>query len=218
MMLHLHFVCLRCNQHAIARDTFIAKYPPRGLFNTDPNDVPVLVEGVVGIAGWVMRDVAIIDGLGLNDWVVARTRGLDWRTAPEFANVAAMVHAADIDGDGWWQREELRRWIGSLFATPIDLAEADPILDMAFTLFSEERGDALSRDETDRFIEALFARGAMAHERIPPPGYTEAFEANVAPSPTAVIVTPRAVPLKPRIPEIEREWREKGRRGELKVR
>ncbi len=219
MLLHIHFVCLRCNQHRIARDVFVGRYPPRGKFAPEGyDDVPVLIEGVVGVAGWVMRDVAIIDNLGLNDWVVARTRGLDWHTAPEYASVFASVRGSDLDHDGTLTREEVRGWVGALFGGKLKPAEFDPFLDMVFLLFAHERPDALNRAETDAFVQGLFSRGAMAHERIPPPGYTEAFEPNVAPSPTAVVVTPRAVPLKPRIPAIEAEWRAKRDRGELKVR
>jgi len=224
LMLHLHFVCLRANQHQVALDTFFSRYPDRGTFAID-DDVPVVVEGVVGVCGWVLRDVAIIDSLGLNDWVVARTKGLDWRTATEFADVLRLMHAADLPvddktpPDGWWTRDELRNWVRVIFAAQtVDLAAADPLLDAALYLYGSERDDALTQAEVDLFVQGLFARGAMAHERHPPPGYTEAFEANVSVSPDRVVVTPRQTPLKPRIHEIELAWRAKHEHGELKVR
>ena len=62
---------------------------------------------------------------------------------------------------------------------------------------------------------AAFQRGFIAHERIPPPGYVEAFEPNVTVAGQVVTVAPRAVPLRPRIASIEAEWRDRVRRGEL---
>lgn len=218
LILHLHFVCLRANQHRLALETFFQRYPERGKYATD-DDVPVLIEGVVGVCGWTLRDVAIVDELGLNDWVVARTRGLDWQTAPEFANIQRVMHGADVDGNGLWTRDELRGWVKTLFpAATDDVSRAEPVLDAGFLLFAREHDDAMTRPEIDAFVQALFGRGAMAHERHPPPGYTEAFEPNVAVTPTGVTITPRQHPLKPRLREIETEWRAKYERGELKVR
>jgi arabinofuranosyltransferase len=57
----------------------------------------------------------------------------------------------------------------------------------------------------------------MAHERMPPPGYVEAFEPNVEVGPDgAVLVQPRATPMTAaRIRAIEAEWRGKVRSGQL---
>ena len=219
MHLHIHYVGMRCNQIAANCENFQARYTARGDFNTDPQDIPVLVDAVVGTTGWYLRDCAIIDWLGLNDWVVARTAPIgEDRTAVQREGLLATSAGFDVDKDGWWTRDELGRWIASFFTTKVDLDTAAPVLDMAFFLFAGQRSDALSRDEVAAFLHSLYSRGAMAHERVPPPGYIEAFERNVTIEDKQVTVTKRAVPLKPRLPAIEAEWREKARRGELKAR
>ncbi len=218
MFLHIHFVGMRCNQIAAALAHFQTRYPPRGDFNTDPGDIAVQIDAVVGTTGWYLRDVAIIDWLGLNDWVVARTKPFGREhTEAAFQEHARVIPAADTNGDGFLDRSELARWIGSFFPAQIREDDASPAVDMAINLYAGHRGDALTPAEAEAFLRGILSRGAMAHERVPPPGYVDAFERNVTVSPEGVVVTPRAVKLKPRIPAIEAEWREKARRGELKA-
>ena len=66
---------MRWNSHAYyARYKQMPKYPTReqGL-KIDGADFPVYVIGGVGIPGWVMPHVAIIDKYGLNDAVIAHS-------------------------------------------------------------------------------------------------------------------------------------------------
>jgi hypothetical protein len=218
MWLHIHFICMRCNQLELACEHFRRRYPARGDFNTDPNDVPVQIDAVVGTTGWYLRDCAIIDWLGLNDWVVARTqRSTDPKNVPLFDRLAVNLPGADTDRSGFLDEDELARWIGSFFTAQISNADAEPVVHMALDLFANERSAALTIPEATAFLRSLFARGAMAHERVPPPGYIDAFERNVVVDDGRVTVTPRTVPLKPRLRAIENEWRDKGRRGQLRA-
>ncbi len=217
--LHMHWIGLRCEEHVLALAKFRAAYPARGTFAPPGyDDVPVVVERAVGIAGWVLSDCAIVDHHGLNDWVVARTPPADWRLVPGVAELRDLMVKADVDGDGYVDRAELQRWCAVWTGFPVTSADADPIVNMAFDLFATERREALSHADCEAFVRGMLSRGAMAHEHTPPPGYVEAFEPNVVVTPTSVVVTPRATPLAPRIPAIEAEWRAKQARGELKPR
>jgi len=219
MYLHIHFVGMRCNQLGTAWERFAPRYPRRGDFNTDPNDIAVSIDAVAGAAGWHLRDCAIIDWLGLNDWVVARTKPRTDRALEALAGMEGPLLGSDVNGDGKWDRGELGRWVLTLFPLKLEVATADPLVDMAIDLFAHEHDDALTKDEVRAFLRSFFTRGGMAHERVPPPGYIEAFEANVVVRDDRVIVvTPRATPLKPRIAAIEAEWRAKAARGELVAR
>ncbi len=211
-LLHMHFVCMRVQQHRLTIDGLIARYPPRGRFATG-DDIPVRIEESVGLAGWVLRDCAVIDSYGLNDWVVARTPAIDWSTEPTAVHFGKVMHGSDVNGDGWWDRDEMRRYFLAFFPQHLDPSTADPLVDLAFALFAGHRADALTRSETDDLLAHLFSHGLMAHERLPPKGYVEAFEPNVAVSAQGVTITPRAVPLRPRIQAIEAEWRERIRTG-----
>jgi arabinofuranosyltransferase len=70
-----HFVAMRWNSHAyFARFKQAPKLPTReeGL-KIDGSDNPVIVQAAVGLPGWRLPRVIVIDKLGLNDLVVART-------------------------------------------------------------------------------------------------------------------------------------------------
>lgn len=80
-----HFVGMRHQEHKVFFETWRQEYPTReeGQRLALP-DRPVLVTRSVGIPGWMLPDVAILDYHGLNDRVVARTpvksRKLEERT------------------------------------------------------------------------------------------------------------------------------------------
>jgi arabinofuranosyltransferase len=66
--------CVRHQEHKIYFDHRSSFFPSRDIGRTIPWDSrPVHVTGSVGIVGWVLPNVAIIDYLGLNDRVIART-------------------------------------------------------------------------------------------------------------------------------------------------
>jgi arabinofuranosyltransferase len=210
--LHMHFVCLRCQQHAMVLRGFAAKLPERRDHALPDGDVPVKAEVAVGLAGWVLKDCAIIDLLGLNDWVVARSPAVTIAPDSPFteANLLRNFAAANGNHDDWLDRAELNVWAA---LTVPGAHDQKPIVDRLLALFAA-RSDSLSMAEA-RVAATAFQRGHIAHERAPPPGYVEAFEPNVTVTPEGVTVAPRAVPLRPRIASIEAEWRDKVRRGEL---
>ena len=68
-----HYVCCRCPQHAITLDKIRLLLPPaRTLIDASADDVPVIKTPAAGIPGWTLPNCAVLDLLGLNDWVTAR--------------------------------------------------------------------------------------------------------------------------------------------------
>jgi len=80
---------------------------------------------------------------------------------------------------------------------------------MAATAAATSAGSTRGRATAgERVHRVLFARRLMAHERLPPDGYFEAFEPNAELLPGACVITPRARPLSPeRVRRIEADWR-----------
>jgi len=71
-----HSIGVRQISHEIfAERTQVGRTPERGGYTLPEGDIPVYITGTVGLPGWTMPDVAIIDGYGLNDVVIARMPG-----------------------------------------------------------------------------------------------------------------------------------------------
>ena len=68
------FVCMRHQEHKVFHQHLVRTLPSRdeGLLMT-ADDHPVIPLSNVGVAGWVLPHVAIIDRFGLNDRVIARS-------------------------------------------------------------------------------------------------------------------------------------------------
>jgi len=68
-----HFVCMRHQEHKVFHEHLVHTLPTReeGL-RIDPEGLPVIAISNVGVAGWVLPHVSIIDLFGLNDPVIAR--------------------------------------------------------------------------------------------------------------------------------------------------
>ncbi len=70
-----HYVCIRRQEHMVFQQFQATTLPSReqGALAFSGVDNPVISSPTVGMLGWVYPHAAIIDILGLNDWVVART-------------------------------------------------------------------------------------------------------------------------------------------------
>ncbi len=70
-----HYVCIRRQEHMVFEQFQRSYLPSReeGAQAFTGVDNPVISSPTVGVLGWVYPHAAIIDILGLNDWVVART-------------------------------------------------------------------------------------------------------------------------------------------------
>ena len=69
-----HYVCVRHHQHKVFHLWQISRFPSREQGISVPADgYPVMVQFGVGVAGWALPRINIIDVSGLNDFVIART-------------------------------------------------------------------------------------------------------------------------------------------------
>jgi len=214
--LFFRYIGLRCNHHAARLRSLEPRFPARVRHADAATTFPIRAESAVGLPGWMLPDVALIDVYGLNDWVVART---PTRMPPEVepARVTAAVRAADRDGDGWLAKEELRDALGEVFGARPDDNYGLFVLRLFWAIHRDDGSERVSLAEAEAIGGTISFARRMAHERMPPPGYVEAFEPNVDVADDGVVtVRPRATPMTAeRLRAIEAEWREKVIRGQL---
>ena len=69
-----HLICIRRQKHKLFFENQVRVYPER-TFDVPPQvgRFPVANLSTVGVPGWTLPNIAIIDGYGLNDYIVART-------------------------------------------------------------------------------------------------------------------------------------------------
>ncbi|HEX6812096.1 MAG TPA: hypothetical protein VF384_10775 [Planctomycetota bacterium] len=208
--LQVQLINQRCDQHAKSLAGLVVHMPPeRARMAADPADLPVAQYAAVGYAGWALPDCAVLDLLGLNDWVAARTPTSQWNALflpKQFLDT--VLPAADTDHDGRSSRDELRAAFAQL---PLSTAEtAKGFAELVLLLFAVEQWDSLTVAEVQRFAAFVANLRFMAHDRVAPPDYVKALDPNVTVENRKVIVRKRAVPLTAdRVHAIEAEWREK---------
>lgn len=70
-----HLVGLRHQEHKIFGEVQVARFPPRAIGAQISGDGhPVLVYHTIGVPGWVLPNVAVLDWFGLNDAVIAHAK------------------------------------------------------------------------------------------------------------------------------------------------
>lgn len=204
--LQLRKVCVRRDEHVAFLRRQQLMIPSRGLL-PDAGVLPIAALGAVGYAGWSLPEAAIIDRLGLNDWVVARGP-LTRPVAPSVEVLRGMHERGDRNRDGWLDLDELVAVESQLVGEVQDTAIARCFASMLLGLGACSRPDALSLDETVRLANGLAGLRSMAHERRPPRGYIEALEPNVVVAAGQVRVLPRQRPFDAAtIRRVEAEWR-----------
>ncbi|MFN9304883.1 MAG: hypothetical protein ACK6DT_02300 [Planctomycetota bacterium] len=214
--LFLRFIGLRCNHHAARLQSIAPRFPARVRHPDAATSLPIRAESAVGLPGWMLPDVALIDVYGLNDWVVARTP-VRPHADVDPAVVAKAVRDSDHDGDGWLAKEELRYALAIVFGMRPDELYGMFLLRLFWSIYRDDGSERVTLAEAAQIGGTISFARRMAHERMPPPGYVEAFEPNVDVGPDgAVLVQPRATPMTAaRIRAIEAEWRDKVRSGQL---
>jgi arabinofuranosyltransferase len=214
--LFFRYIGLRCNHHAARLATLRARFPARVPLGAAAGPFPIRAESAIGLPGWSLPDLALIDVYGLTDWVVARTPIRPMPEVPHERLVRA-VENADHDGDGWLAREELRDALGEAFGVRPDEGYGMFVLRLFWSIYCDDGSERVTTAQAIEIGSAISFTRRMAHERAPPPGYVEAFEPNVdIDEHGKVTVTPRAVPMTAeRIRAIETQWRDKVRRGQL---
>lgn len=198
--LRWNMVCLPRQAHVAVAAELGAALPPRQEGQRIGfDDRPTLVAPAVGLIAWRLPNVAVIDSLGLNDYVIARQPVV---RPPKVAfgaeQLRPLLQSADADGDGGLDAGELRRslqpFLPDLFARSSDL-NRDTVLDL-LRLISDADGDGkVDLQELAAIPRLLTERRQMAHDRRPPPGYLEGFEPNVTFADGHAEVHPRATPL-----------------------
>ena len=207
--LQMHFVCLRCVQHALSLQYISGPLPPRSRGQFDLGDVPVHSAVTVGVVGWVLPDCAILDRHGLNDWVIAHAPAELGNPDMTPERLITTFHGADADGDGRLVAAELRQACARILRLPEAGPWADPWVELLLGVAAVERPDSLTLDEAKWLAEIGLQRGTMAHERAPPRGYVEAFAANVEVGDGKARIVPRSEPLTAaRVRAIEAAWRQ----------
>ncbi|MFK7741597.1 MAG: hypothetical protein AB8H80_14860, partial [Planctomycetota bacterium] len=133
LWLRMHMICIRFRTD-MPLSHLLTLRPERVRREFPADDIPVAVASAVGLTGWALPDVAIVDELGLNDWVTART---------PVANAAAkllpaellepLLLQADRNQDGIWTAAELT----AAFAVvaPARLAQAKQLAKLMLVLF-----------------------------------------------------------------------------------
>jgi arabinofuranosyltransferase len=191
---HAEFVAA---QHAL--------YPARAALPHVQGDVPVHAVGAVGVAGWLLPNVAIVDLFGLCDAVVARTPPAP-RAAMPAAAASDVFDAADVDRDGRLSFRE----VGDAAARYAPHTLFDSPRRFAPILWALAGGEAAGLDRAG-FVAAVAQLGdgrCMAHERRPPPGYVAAFRPNVRVANGRAVAAPREQPLgEAEIRAVEAAWR-----------
>lgn len=193
----LHSVGVRRALHATACALQRAALPerrPGQIAGSVPGQRLIYRADAVGVVGWSLPDVAILDGHGLNDWVVARTK----KPAPTGVLTQAQLEAAfpqlDRSGDGKLQVAEIEA------AAPL-LVSIGPQLqpqtwgELMLALGDRDGDDQLLPAELAAAVASILPPRQMAHERAPPDGYIEAFRPNVVVRDGVRQVDPTVVPL-----------------------
>ncbi len=71
-----HLICVRWREHQLFFNSMVDNFPLRSLeVPSDAGQFPVAAVSTVGVTGWVLPKVSVIDAYGLNDYVIARYRG-----------------------------------------------------------------------------------------------------------------------------------------------
>jgi arabinofuranosyltransferase len=214
LWLWYRYICLRCENHARLLDGLRRRHPHRRHLGEQAGPFPIRAESAVGVPGWVLPDCNFIDVFGLNDRVVARTPVV---IAPEVSkqDLARHVLAADREGDGILDQEELRDALGYAFGVRPDDGYGMQMLQLFWSIWCDDDSRRVTIAQAVEIGSTISFARRMAHERSPPPGYVESFEPNVEYLPDGeVVVRPRAVPMTAeRIRQIEAEWWRKVQEG-----
>jgi arabinofuranosyltransferase len=206
--LHVQVLCGRPEVHAMFLEGLRRELPERSRREVDPDDLPVAAYKGVGLPGWVLPDVAILDLHGLNDWAVARapTGGRSARVLMPDALLQLLLGSGDADGDGRYTGAELRAVLAAL--PGLDHKHVDGLVAFLLLQFGDEAPDSLTRDEMERVGPFFGSLRFMAHERLAPQAYVEDLDPNVHVTGREVVTRTREVPLTPaRVREIEADWR-----------
>jgi len=207
--LHVHSVNFRRATHAFYCAAALSDLPERRagwIEGAVPGQRLVYRVDAVGVVGWSLADVAIVDGKGLNDWVIARNRQ-DRGPPFDVAVLRAAFPTFDTDPDRRLDPRELGA------ASPL-LVSIGPALrpevwaDVLLALGDDDGDERLDVDELAQAVLQMLPPRQMAHEREPPAGYVEDLRPNVEDRGGRRRLRPDVVPLTDdELRAVEARWR-----------
>lgn len=211
--LHLHSVAFRRPVHAFFCGAARAELPNRGpgqVAGSQPGQRLIYRADAVGVISWALSDVAILDGHGLNDWVIARNKQPVPVSTFDFAAMRAAFPLFDADHDQRLDGKELAAVAQRGFLNSIGPALQVAVwVELLLSLGDRSDDGALTNDELAEAIAAILPPRHMAHERAPPAGYIEAFRPNVTDVGGPRRVLPDLVPLTDdEVRAVEQRYRE----------
>jgi len=191
-------VCKRNHEMKVNYQVFVDAAPTRAVGAQIPwEGLPVHAAPAVGVVGWVLPNVAILDLHGLNDAVIARNPVLnaEERLARRIADLRTTFAAFDKDRDATIVLAEFEPWFSILRDNT--RADAETRNRAAARELARYDVDGDGKVGADEWIVSNRPHGDrfMAHEREPPPGYVEGFRPNVVVTRASAEVQPREKPL-----------------------
>jgi arabinofuranosyltransferase len=202
LWLRTRLICIRCVEHARFLEA-AGPDAPRQDLATAEEPFPVVVLESVGCLGWRLPDTAIVDRLGLNDWVVARTPVARPDAESLRPHLRDLFVRMDADGNDTLDETE----IGEAMRSMLGGRSANDVARALVVWQPGEPGGFGPREFEDLGLSLAFVR-KMAHERQPPPGYVEGLRPNVEIVDDLAVARPRDVPLTAEeIVRHEDEWR-----------
>ena len=197
--LHLHSVAFRRPVHAFFCGAARAELPNRGpgqIAGSQPGQRLIYRADAVGVISWALSDVAILDGHGLNDWVIARNKQPVPVSTFDFAAMRAAFPLFDADHDQRLDAKEIASVADRGLLNGVGPALHSVVwAELLLSLGDRDDDQALTRDELAEAIAAILPPRHMAHERAPPDGYIEALRPNVMVVDGQYRVQPGVVPL-----------------------
>lgn len=160
----------------------LAKSPPRG--SAVPG-APVGTRGVIhvwaaGVISWTLPDVAVIDMLGLSDYVVARNPEPRVRPDVPQATRTMLFAANDTDQNGRLQSTELRKLAGAFDPNEMGVSMKAQSWAALWLASFDLDDDGLDAHEFANMVDLGFKQSRlMIHSRQAPKGYAEDLRANV---------------------------------------
>jgi arabinofuranosyltransferase len=211
----VHSVGFRRPLHAVSCAAQLAVLPERRpgyVEGAKPGQRLLLRADAIGVLGWSLADVAILDGHGLCDWVIARHREPPPPIPLDLAQVRAAFGLCDRNGDGRLDPAELAEAAHLLRSIGPQLPPAT-WAQVLLALADADGDEHLTADELVAAVAQLLPPRQMAHERHPPPGYIEALRPNVVMRDGRRMVDPEVVPLTDaELRAVEQEWRQRMRK------
>lgn len=215
--LRLRYVALPRGLHAVTCRDLLTMLPERR-----PGQVQGLAGGqrgvyrtvAAGVVSWSLADVAIVDAVGLNDWVVARHVTPPALPPLDAGALRGLLSQLDGDGDGRLSAGEIAAAAATFrFSAQSGVLVRDAAWSELLLAICDRDGNGLDAVEFEAAIGELGNQRHMAHERTPPAGYIEALRPNVVLDGGRFRWVPGVAPLTDaEIVAVEQEYRAKVRR------